>query len=415
MADEESIRPCVRDKLELNLVQRNRSLVRSAAVSTAREFDHNLAQNKLSNRSISSSPALRTPSENSAGLSSSGGTKRSSSAPGHSWRFKKSKSAKIQSIPKTVWLLDKPSKEVEIGTDGEFEDYPVTDDMVLLKGEFDLVSNHKEENIRRELEGIFSRKLPGITMHDFEFVKRDRNIISTPVVKKGHQWDFVHVKHLCGNGRLYIRLVTCRENIEQNNGILATDSENLVSFPSYASTAFVRLCNEPNSASTSIVPLATACDETDDEELPEFGAAISLLAPDQKVTRIATVFPGIPLPVIRSALHPHGSIERAVNSRLSYRMSEGEINPVAHPVSGKKIANQMTEDAERVNRENCTQVFERLRKKMLPRGMREKLKVDPDDEVIDVYSHYKSTDFQFSDYQYLCFVKANLLLIPVVL
>jgi len=57
--------------------------------------------------------------------------------------------------------LDKPREEAEIGTDGEFEDYPVTDDMVLLKGEFDLVSNHKEENTRRGLEGIFSRKFPG--------------------------------------------------------------------------------------------------------------------------------------------------------------------------------------------------------------------------------------------------------------
>jgi len=47
--------------------------------------------------------------------------------------------------------LDKPSEEAEIGTDGELVDYPVTDDMVHLKGEFDLVSNHKEENIRREL------------------------------------------------------------------------------------------------------------------------------------------------------------------------------------------------------------------------------------------------------------------------
>ena len=93
----------------------------------------------------------------------------------HSWRFKKSKATQIQSIPKTVWLLDKPSEEAEIGTDGEFEDYPRTNDMVLLKGEFDLVSNHKEENIRRELEGIFSRKFPGLTMHNFEFVKRDRN------------------------------------------------------------------------------------------------------------------------------------------------------------------------------------------------------------------------------------------------
>ena len=61
------------------------------------------------------------------------------------------------------------------------------------------------------------------------------------------------------DGRLYVGLVTCRENIEQNNGTLATGSENVVSSPSYASTSFVRLCNEPNSASTSSVPLATAC------------------------------------------------------------------------------------------------------------------------------------------------------------
>lgn len=229
-------------------------------------------------------------------------------------------------------------------------------------------------------------------MHDFEFVKRNRNITSTPVVKKGHQWDFVHVKPLCGNGGLYLRLVTSRENIEQKDGTLATGSENTVSSPSYTSTSFVRLCNARNSASTSGVSLA-ACDEIDDEKLPEFGAAMSPLTTDQKVTRIAALFPGIPLPVIASALHPHVSIERAVNSLLSYRMSEGEIDPVAYPVSGKKIADQMTEDAERVNGENCTQVFERLRKKMLPRGMREKLKVDPEDQVMDVYSCYKSADF----------------------
>ena len=122
----------------------------------------------LSNRLRSCSPALWTPSENSSGSSSSCGTKRSSSAPGHSWRFKKCKPPKMQRIPKTVWLLNTPSEEVDIGTDGEFEAYAVTDDIVLLKGEFNLVSNHKEENIRRELEGIFSRKFPGITMHDFE-------------------------------------------------------------------------------------------------------------------------------------------------------------------------------------------------------------------------------------------------------
>ena len=96
----------------------------------------------------------------------------------------------------------------------ETEDYSITDEMVLLKGEFDLVSNQKEEDIRRELEGIFKRKYPCINMYDFEFVKRDRHTISTPVVKEAHLWDFAHVKHLCGNGRLYVRLVTSRKDIE---------------------------------------------------------------------------------------------------------------------------------------------------------------------------------------------------------
>ena len=108
-------------------------------------------------------------------------------------------------------------------------------------------------------------------------------------VKKGHQWDFVHVKRLCGNGRLYVRLATSSENIEQKHGTLATGSENVVSSPSHASTSFVRLCNAPNSAPTSGVPLP-ACDEIDDEELTEFGAAISSLTIDQKVARIPLYF-----------------------------------------------------------------------------------------------------------------------------
>jgi len=36
MADEENIRRCVRDELELNLVQRTRNLIRSGAVLTAK-------------------------------------------------------------------------------------------------------------------------------------------------------------------------------------------------------------------------------------------------------------------------------------------------------------------------------------------------------------------------------------------
>ena len=27
-----------------------------------------------------------------------------------------------------------------------------------------------------------------------------------PVIKTGHRWDFVHIKNLCGQGRLYVKL-----------------------------------------------------------------------------------------------------------------------------------------------------------------------------------------------------------------
>ena len=163
MADEDNIRRCVRDELELNLVQRTRNRIRSAAVSSARDLEQNLGGGLLSNtRSGRSANSL-----NDTGSTSFSGTKRSSSAPGHSWRFKKSNAVKIQTIPKTVWLLDKPNDDVEISPDGDCEDYSITDEMVLLKGEVDLVSNQKEEDIRRELEGIFKRKYPCINMYDF--------------------------------------------------------------------------------------------------------------------------------------------------------------------------------------------------------------------------------------------------------
>ena len=173
---EENIRRCVRDELELNIVQRTRSLILSAAVSTARDLDHNLAGNMLSNRDL----AIQRSERNR--------------------RMAQDLPALVDledplQLPVTLGGLRKVSHQryrvfqnlcgFWIGTDGEFEDCPGTDDKVLVKGKFDLVSNHKEENIRRELERIFSQKFPDITMYDFEFVKRDRNI-STPVFKKGH-------------------------------------------------------------------------------------------------------------------------------------------------------------------------------------------------------------------------------------
>ena len=101
IAEVERIRQCVRGELELNLVQRMRNLIRSAAASTARDLDQNLgrarslapASGPSSARRSTSAPAGSSSSTTSTGPASSGGSKRSYSTSRHSWRFKKSKPA----------------------------------------------------------------------------------------------------------------------------------------------------------------------------------------------------------------------------------------------------------------------------------------------------------------------------------
>ena len=98
------------------------------------------------------------------------------------------------------------------------EEYSLTESMIILKGECDLYCDADENGIRSELVNLFKTKLPFITNGDFDFVRRDRNIISSPVVKKEHVWGFKHVKHLCGAGRSYVRLNVSKDTLVENEG-----------------------------------------------------------------------------------------------------------------------------------------------------------------------------------------------------
>ena len=106
-----------------------------------------------------------------------------------------------------MFLLDKVCCEDD-EDNGEVADYEyaIKEDMILLKGGFDLECDADEDSIRSELRKVFMKKFPLICNDNFDFVKRDRNTICTPVVKEGHVWDYPHVKHLCGAGKLYVRL-----------------------------------------------------------------------------------------------------------------------------------------------------------------------------------------------------------------
>lgn len=382
--DQERIRQCVREELELNLVSRTRNLIRSAAASTARELGQAFPASTSNQGSQLYSATSPSVSSGDPSLTNTNKGKRSRPFNSHTLRFKKSKpEVKVQKVPKTVWLLEKPSEEVELTDDGgSYEDYSLTDDMVLLKGEFDLVSNHTEEEIRRELEAVFSRKFPNICMYDFEFVKRERNVVSTPVVKESHKWDYGHVKHLCGNGRLYVRLLTAdREEISAQrpkveiggNPSVATCSQNVSTSGSRVSTL---LHPAPSTSATM-----TSGDE---------GVDISSI--QQKINNLSAVFPSIPLEVVRNAITTHGSIDSAVNALLTYRQVEESGEPSTSQESPNNTAE--TNDTEGMAKsENLPQIFQQLKGKMHQRGTREKLKVDLEDQVVDVYTYYKSPDF----------------------
>lgn len=132
---------------------------------------------------------------------------------GHSLRFgnrkgpafSKAKCTKPkQVIPKTVFLLAKRSfceDKVE-----EDDEYVPKDEMILMKGEFDLDCGVDKGSICSELKDMFWRKFLFISEKNLDFVRRDRNIISTPVMKGEHCWDYVQMKHLCGVGKFYMRL-----------------------------------------------------------------------------------------------------------------------------------------------------------------------------------------------------------------
>ena len=109
MADEEEkIRRCVLEELELNLVSRTRNLIHSAASSSVHELS-NFFEGQTAQRS-----SFR---------SSSRPTVKRQNIPGHWNRPKKTKQEKrkpVQSIPK------RPDDDVEIADDGCYSDYAIS-------------------------------------------------------------------------------------------------------------------------------------------------------------------------------------------------------------------------------------------------------------------------------------------------
>ncbi|KAJ7389052.1 hypothetical protein OS493_033911 [Desmophyllum pertusum] len=212
MADEESIRRCVRGRLELNLVQRTRNLIRSAAFQTSRDLNQNVGRGSLKNRSRSCSPAFRS-------------TSASSTAP--------VRRRIAQDLPILVALKDPTQLPATLG-------------------------------------GLRKQR---------------------------------------GNGKKDATLTT---SSQLSQGSASTSFSRI---PSHASaSATVRLSDVPHLPPVSDDSPAVS----DDDDLPEFGAAQSMPTTEQKVARLAADFLLYPACHKKCSLSL-GSTERAVNSLLTYR------------------------------------------------------------------------------------------------
>ena len=86
--------------------------------------------------------------------------------------------------------------------------------MILLKGYFELGAGQSESEIRKSITQVLEQRFPFVRPDHLDFVKRERNKVTTPVVNKSLEWNYKHVKELCGQGKLYVRLNVLREVIE---------------------------------------------------------------------------------------------------------------------------------------------------------------------------------------------------------
>ena len=206
-----------------------------------------------------------------------------------------------------------------------------------------MLAGADEQSIRQELKEVFKVKFPLISVKDIDFVKRERNTIVTPV------------KHLCGAGKLYVRLNISKDVI----GFTSDDSDS--SLPTMLSTT-----NDRPICSTSTPPPIVADDEV---HVPTTPSGVSHM--DRDISSLTVLFPDAKLSDIRDALIQYGSLELAAE-KLSDKAATWKQSGACMDAS---------------------QILNNLKLKMKGYGQAEKIKVDREDLVLDLFHYYKDSDF----------------------
>ena len=228
----------------------------------------------------------------------------------------------------------------------------------------------------------------------FDFVKRERSKVTTPVVNKSLEWNYKHLKELCGQGKLYVRLNVLREVIEACDepsptmNIKVEDNEDLMisSFSSDFSINSMPKKSEsaPANASTDYGLFDNGLTNTDNASAPEASNSADFLSinvssissPSSQSDKVALreLLPSASDEVLDNALLEFGGLDSAADALL-----EGD---------------SLQEDSNTAVCESFVQVINILGRKLT--GKREKLEVDEDDLIEDAVAYYKSIQFDAS-------------------
>lgn len=264
---------------------------------------------------------------------------------------------------------------------GFVPDYAVTDDMVLLKGYFELGTGHSESEIRESITEVLKQRFPFVRPEHFDFVKRERNKVTTPVVNKSLEWNYKHVKELCGQGKLYVHLNVLREVIDtceepSPTGTKDDDNDDLMRSPfplpmpkkSESSTGNGSIA-ENGQLETNPISMGVRASG--------HGASTSA---DLMVATIAGPSSQSDKATLRELL-PSASDEQLDNALLEF----GGLDSV---VDALLEGDSLQEDSNTTVCESLVQIIEILGKKLT--GKRKKLEVDEHDLVQDAVVYYKS-------------------------
>ena len=109
--------------------------------------------------------------------------------------------------PKAIHLMDMPEQELDKDQprSSYIGEYILNEEMVLVKGSFELGNCQNEAEIHENITGLLKQRFPFIRSVHFDFVKSERNKIVILVVHETFQWNYKNVKELCSQGNLYVR------------------------------------------------------------------------------------------------------------------------------------------------------------------------------------------------------------------